>query len=256
MTILLSNAIVKKILVIVHQATSDPGLVGQLLRKNACELDIRVPSQQEELPPTMDNHVGCVVFGGPMSANDSETLPFIRTELDWIPVPLESGKPFLGICLGAQLLARVLGAAVAPHPEGKVEIGYFPVVPTPAGREDFGELLHVYHWHREGFELPKGAVKLAESEIFPNQAFRYGETAYGVQFHPEMTQEMLEKWTTLGAEMLTLPGAQSRDEQIQKHSLYATAMENWLESFLCRWLGNVALGVHTTHTDSTNKACA
>lgn len=246
----------KKILVIVHQASSDPGLVGQFLCQHGYELDIRVPSQQDELPSTMDNHSGCVIFGGPMSSNDDNTLPFIRTELNWIPVALESGKPYLGICLGAQLLARVLGATVAPHPEGKVEIGYFPIAPTVAGSEYFDKPLHVYHWHREGFELPKGAIKLAAGETFPNQAFRYGKNAYGVQFHPEMTQPMMEKWIASGAHMLTMPGAQSWDEQIQNHAVYAAAMENWLAGFLCRWLGDVALPLYTSYTNSTDKACA
>lgn len=79
-----------------------------------------------------------------MSANDDQTLPFIRTELDWIPTALGSGKPFLGICLGAQLLARTLGATVAPHPESQAEIGYFPVVPTRSGREYFDGPLKMY----------------------------------------------------------------------------------------------------------------
>jgi GMP synthase (glutamine-hydrolysing) len=209
--------LVKKILIVVHQPTSDTGLVGQILRAWGYTLDIRVMSQQgSELPPTMDNHEAVIIFGGPMSANDRETLPFIGTELDWIPVALESGKPYLGICLGAQLLARVLGATVQPHPDGMVE-------------------------------LPKGAVSLFKGEVFKNQAFRYGENAYGVQFHPEMTREMMERWTTEGAHMLTLPGAQSRDEHLYQHSLYAIAMENWLKGFLCHWLGQDAI---------TQKVCA
>jgi GMP synthase (glutamine-hydrolysing) len=239
--------LVKKILIVVHQPTSDTGLVGQILRAWGYTLDIRVMSQQDELPPTMDNHEGVIIFGGPMSANDRETLPFIGTELDWIPVALESGKPYLGICLGAQLLARVLGATVQPHPDGRVEIGYFPVMPTGMDSEHFDQPLYVYHWHREGFELPKGAVSLFKGETFENQAFRYGENAYGVQFHPEMTREMMERWTTEGAHMLTLPGAQSRDEHFYQHSLYAIAMENWLKRFLCHWLGQDAI---------TQKVCA
>lgn len=227
----------KKILIVVHQPTSDTGLVGQILRAWGYTLDIRVPSQQDELPPTMDNHDAVIIFGGPMSANDRNTLPFIGTELDWIPVALESGKPYLGICLGAQLLAHVLGATVQPHPNSLVEIGYFPVMPTGMDDEHFSQPLHVYHWHREGFELPKGAVPLLRGEIFPNQAFRYGENAYGVQFHPEMTRDMMELWTTNGADMLSLPGALSRDKQFYQHSLYALAMEHWLKGFLCHWLG-------------------
>lgn len=228
---------VRKILIIVHQAKSDPGCVGQILRKNGYELDIRCPSNHDQLPTTMDNHDGVVIFGGPMSANDSD-LPFIRQELDWIPMALETDKPFLGICLGAQLLARVLGAKVSPHPDGMTEIGYFPIVSTAAAYPIFEHPLYVYHWHREGFELPKGATKLAEGEIFVNQAFRYGKRAYGLQFHPEATEAIVKRWTTLGAEMLVLPGAQSRDEQISKHALYGVAKDSWLEGFLRLWLGD------------------
>jgi len=227
---------VKKILLIVHQQTSNPGRVGQMLSDQGYALDIRCPSQQEELPTTMENHEAVVIFGGPMSANDSE-MPFIRTELDWIPTALDSHKPFLGICLGAQLLARVLGATVAPHPENKADIGYLPVVPTLDGRDYFGRALNFYHWNREGFELPDGAVLLASGEAFVNQAFRYGEAAYGLQFHPEMTTDMIDRWTTLGAEHLTCPGAQSRDEQMQKHALYEPAVEDWLKGFFALWLG-------------------
>lgn len=223
----------KKILVIVHQKTSDPGRVGRMLRERGYSLDIRSPSQQEELPASMDNHEAVVVFGGPMSANDSE-IPFIRTELDWIPTAIASGKPFLGICLGAQLLARALGAKVAPHPEGKAEIGYSSVLPVD--QEHFSKLLYLYHWNQEGFELPTDAILLAAGETFPNQAFRYGETAYGLQFHPEVTGEMMKKWTILGAEYLTLPGAQSRDEQMQKQPFYDPAAEAWLEGFLDLWI--------------------
>lgn len=127
----------RKILLIIQQPTSETGRVGQLLRQSGYILDIRCPSLQDQLPATMDEHEGVVIFGGPMSANDSETLPFIRTELDWIGTALDSHKPFLGICLGAQLLARVLGATVAPHPDGIAEVGYYPVVPTQAGQTHF-----------------------------------------------------------------------------------------------------------------------
>lgn len=233
----------KKILLIVHQKTSESGLVGQILTKNGYELDMCCPAIEQELPATMDNHEAVVIFGGPMSANDSETLPFIRTELDWIPIALDSGKPFFGICLGAQLLARVLGASVSPHPKEMTEIGYFPIVPADTSVNYFDVPRYVYHWHREGFELPSGAQLLAKGEVFESQAYRYGETAYGVQFHPEITKEMMGKWTTLGAQMLTLPGAQSREEQMQKYSRYGGESETWLEGFLCYWLDTAKVQV-------------
>lgn len=226
----------KPILIVVHQATSTPGLVGEVLQHKGYELDIRCPAEGDELPPTMDGHLAAIVFGGPMSANDSETLPFIRQELHWIPLALESEKPFFGICLGAQLLAKVLGAKVSPHPEGIAEIGYFPITPTEAIAPQFPFPQYVYHWHREGFELPAGAQLLATGKTFPNQAFRYGKNAYAVQFHPEITRNMVKKWTRFAADMLTLPGAQSRDRHLHHNRLYAKESEIWLREFLENWL--------------------
>jgi GMP synthase (glutamine-hydrolysing) len=227
-----------QVLVIVHQETSDPGRIGQCLRHQGYHLDIRCPAVGDPLPPTLDAHNGVVVFGGPMSANDDPTLPFIRTELDWIEtVALPSDRPYLGICLGAQLLARVLGARVAPHPQDVREIGYVPITVTPAGEEDFGcSALHVFQWHGEGFDIPTGAVQLAQGHVFPNQAFRYGDRAYGLQFHPEITRAMIDLWTTKAADQLHLPGAQPRHLQFQQHDLYSGAIATWLSEFLDQWL--------------------
>jgi GMP synthase (glutamine-hydrolysing) len=231
---------VKKILFIFHKPTTNPGPVGQILIEHGYQIDLRVPREGDLLPSTMNDHEAAISFGGSMSANDSETLPFIRTELDWIPKVLESGKPFLGICLGAQLLARTLGAKVALHPQGKVEIGYHPIIPTVAGSQYFESQLSFYHWNSEGFELPSDAVKLASGERFENQAFRYGENAYGVQFHPEISASVLQEWaatTDLETERkLKLPGAQSWQEQLDKHSQYASGVEQWLERFFSLWL--------------------
>lgn len=226
----------KKVLIVVHQETSDPGLVGQLLHENGCMLDIRCPAIGNLLPESVDGYAGVVVFGGPMSANDDAELPFIRTELDWIPTVLESAKPFLGICLGAQLLARVLGAQVAPHPEGRREIGYVPIQPVLHSHNPFAKLTHVYQWHKEGFELPRDAVLLATGEVFPNQAFCYGDTAYGVQFHPEITRTMIDVWTSRAGEQLLCPDAQPYEEQVQQHDRHAATIQSWLKGFLHHWL--------------------
>jgi GMP synthase (glutamine-hydrolysing) len=226
----------RQILVIVHQDTSNPGLVGQKLRSRGYHLDLRCPAVGDDLPPTLADHEAAVIFGGPMSANDDDTLPFIRAELDWIAIALASGKPYLGICLGAQLLARALGAQVTPHDTGYREIGYFDLHPTATGRHYIPEPMAVYHWHREGFDVPTGAVQLAQGQAFPNQAFSYNDTAIGLQFHPEITTQLIEEWTDRGADQLDLPGAQPRDLHFQKHRQFGAKVDTWLDRFLDTWL--------------------
>jgi len=233
---------VKHVLIILHQAISEPGLVGTLLQAQGYELDVRCPATGAELPSDLDQHAGVVVFGGPMSANDDDTLPFIRLELDWIETVLAAQTPFLGICLGAQLLARVLGATVSRHPEGIREIGYVPIQPTlpPNGVPNpLSALQQVYHWHQEGFDLPHTATLLATGEVFPHQAFRYGN-AYGVQFHPEITMPMIERWTTEAADHLLLPGAQPREVQMQQHQEHGPKVADWLNQFLAQWLNSTS----------------
>ena len=223
------------ILMIVHQESSDPGRVGDMLRARGYRLDIRRPCLGQELPATMDGHTGCVVFGGPMSANDDH-LCFIRDEIDFIPRVVESGKPYLGICLGAQLLARAGGAKVAPHRDGWHEIGYYPVKPTEAGRGLFPDPLHIFQWHGEGFDLPAGAERLASTGWYPNQAMRVGTSAYGLQFHPEVTGAMMQRWSQMAGHRLVLPGAQARETMRQGFARFDAGISAWLDGFLDKWL--------------------
>ena len=103
-------------LIVLHQETSTPGRIGYALRQRGYALDVRRPRFGDPLPETMAGHAGAIIFGGPMSAND--TVDFIRREIDWLRVPLKEQKPFLGICLGAQMLAHHLGSRVYRHPDG------------------------------------------------------------------------------------------------------------------------------------------
>ena len=109
------------ILIVMHQETSTPGRVGYSLRKRGYALDMRRPRFGDALPDTLGEHAGAIIFGGPMSANDEDD--FIRREIDWLAVPLRENKPFLGICLGAQMLAHHLGSRVYRHPDGHAEVG-------------------------------------------------------------------------------------------------------------------------------------
>ncbi len=227
------------VLIVLHQDTSTPGRVGRLLQERGHPLDIRRPRYGDPLPDTLRDHAGAAVFGGPMSANDPEE--FIRREIDWVGVALREDKPFLGLCLGAQLLARHLGARVWPHPDGRAEIGYYPLVPTPAGEALAARIgaswpAQVYHWHREGFDAPAGAETLATGDDFPTQAIRAGRAAYGLQFHPEVTHAMLCRWTVRGVERLSLPGAQDRHRQIEGRLQHDPGVARWLDAFLDHWL--------------------
>lgn len=225
----------RPVLIILHQEMSTPGRVGNALRRLGYTLDIRRPRFGDALPETMEGHAAAAIFGGPMSANDSDD--FIRREIDWTAVPLRERAPLLGVCLGAQMLARQLGTRVYAHSEGHAEVGYYPIRPTAAGRalcDPWPD--RVYQWHREGFELPQGAELLAEGDSFPVQAFRYGPAAYALQFHPEVTHAMMYRWTVRGHARTFLPGAQKRWEHFAGRAVYDMAERAWLEMFLARWL--------------------
>ena len=198
------------VLIVLHGELSTPGRVAIQLRNRDIPLDVRRPRFGDDLPKTLEAHSGAVIFGGPQSANDDDEI--VKREIDWIGVPLKEKKPFLGICLGAQMLAKQLGARVYKHADGHAEVGYYPIRPTAEGRavcKDWPD--HVYQWHREGFDLPDRAVMLAEGDSFPVQAFSYGGTAYALQFHMDVTHATMCRWTTRGHERMTLPNAKPRE---------------------------------------------
>jgi GMP synthase (glutamine-hydrolysing) len=150
----------------------------------------------EPLPDWRD-FAAIVAMGGPMSVNDEEELPWLRAEKALIAEAVRAGLPFFGACLGVQLLAVSLGAEVAPGPAP--EVGILPVFLTEAAASDpvFADLpreLLTLQWHGDTFSLPEGAVLLASSPAYPNQAFRWGRSAYGVQFHLELSREMAAEW--------------------------------------------------------------
>jgi GMP synthase (glutamine-hydrolysing) len=224
-----------QILLILHQETSTPGRVGMMLQEMGYALDIRRPPLGHELPATLEDHAGAVMFGGPMSANDPEE--YVKREIDWIGVPLKEEKPFFGICLGAQMLVKHLGGEVAPDPDGYAEIGYYPLRATNEGGRIMEWPPMIYQWHREGFSLPAGATLLATGDVYENQALRCGKNAFGVQFHAELTHAMLNRWTTRGAHRMGLNGAQDRKLHFEGRYLHDGAVRQWLRDFLQLWVG-------------------
>jgi len=223
----------RPVLIILHQEHSTPGRVGQMLTAMGYRLDIRRPALGDALPHNTRDHAGVAIFGGPMSANDPDA--FIKREIEFIEVPLKEETPFLGICLGAQMLAKSIGGRVAPHPEGKVEIGYYDLAPTPEGERLIDWPRKVYQWHREGFETPQGTERLATGHHYEEQAFRVGRNAFGIQFHPELTLAMLYRWTTRGHARMSLPGARKRSDHFSGRAVHDAPVKDWLRRFLDRW---------------------
>lgn len=138
-----------------------------------------------------------IILGGPISVNDATMFPFIDTEINLLKQRIAADKPTLGICLGAQLIASALGANIYPGREK--EIGWYGLSLTAAGEQSALRYLNaghcsMLHWHGETFDLPDGAILLASSEKYPNQAFSVGKKTLALQFHPEITQHGMEKW--------------------------------------------------------------
>ena len=191
------------VLVLKHLSCEPPGLIGEALAARGLRFRMIESPLGEPVPIAPAGHAALVVTGGPMGVCDGDRCPFLRAEAALIERFLQARLPVLGVCLGNQLLAHVLGSEVTPGP--KKELGWLPIHSTPEGNADplfrhVGESLTVTHWHGDRFDLPSGAVHLASSELTPIQAFRYGRSAYGVLCHLELTEEILAEWRAAFAE--------------------------------------------------------
>ena len=183
------------VLVLQHIAPETPGLVARELE--ACSLDLRFvrPFEGEPVPRDLGDAAGLLIMGGPMGVYEVDRYPYLADEMRLIEQALAAKTPILGICLGSQLLARVLGSSVI---KGKrKEIGWHKLTLTADAFLDplFKGLESSFiglHWHGDIFDLPKAATSLASSELTQHQAFRYGTSAYGLLFHMEATREIIE----------------------------------------------------------------
>jgi GMP synthase (glutamine-hydrolysing) len=182
------------ILVLRHSRRDEMGFIAESLERYALPYAYLDLHDDSPVPVPLDAAAALIVLGGPMSVNDGHH--FLEKEKRLIGEAMSRDKPVLGVCLGSQLMATVLGERVFRIP--KPEIGWFAVRATAAAETDplfrgWSEQ-PVFHWHNEGFQLPGGAVCLAESDAWGNQAFRYGDRHWGVQFHPEVTPAIIASW--------------------------------------------------------------
>ena len=214
---------------IVHQKRSSTGDVGYKLKQRGYELDVKRPVFGEALPDNMDNHDLAVIYGGPPSANDN--LEYIKYETEWISTALKYDKPFLGICLGAQMLANNLGGSVQRSKDKSFEIGFYDINPVKAGLKLFQGQKTFFQWHKEGFSTPSTCELLATGDTFQEQAFQY-KNAYGIQFHPEVNLRMHFKWLYYAGYMLREKGAQNKMHQLNLRVKHGKKINMWLDYFL------------------------
>ena len=187
----------KKLLVLQHVAHELLGTLNPLLKRAGFRIRYVNFARHPDAQPSLDGYDGLVILGGPMSANDAGRLPHLTTELKLIEGAMGRDMPVLGICLGAQLIAKTLGAPVYRNPEK--EIGWYDVSPTDEAGSDplLGGLQKaekIFQWHGETFDIPRSTRHLAFSSICANQAFRYGAKVYGFQFHMEVDEPMIHRW--------------------------------------------------------------
>ena len=232
-------------LVLQHIACEPPGVFEDVLRERGAEL-CRVEIDEGEPLPDWRRFDAVVAMGGPMSATDDAELPWLTDEKRLIAEAVEAGTPFWGVCLGVQLLAGSLGARVYPGP--LPEVGLLPVTLTPEAGLDpvFSALprsFETLQWHGDTFDLPAGAVRLAGSPAYPNQAFRFGAAAYGVQFHLEVSARMALEWAEVPAYAASLEqtlGREGADAFLAQIAEQAGSMQARGRVLFERWLDRAA----------------
>jgi GMP synthase (glutamine-hydrolysing) len=201
------------------------------LARSGRAYEVLRPFAGDRLPETMDGISAAVIYGGAQEIYQTDQYPFLRDEHAFAARAVAADVPLLGICLGAQCIAYAHGARVAPRSDGAYEFGYYPVTPTEAGRTLLPAPQAMPQWHWHGFDLPEGAELLAASAAFPHQAFRLG-SAYGFQFHPEVTAGLMHYWQGTDAAPWGAPGAQSRVEQDRLMEAHDAAIDTWFNRFL------------------------
>lgn len=214
-----------------HEEFEGPGRIADWLQESGWQVTGSMMHEGAGLPAP-DSADLFIFMGGGMSVNDEERLPWLAAEKKFLRAAIAADRAVLGVCLGAQLIASALGARVYPNPSGR-EVGWHPVRGTSGPPFDLPSPLEVFHWHGETFDLPAGAVRLAESDACLNQAFLLGRAVIGLQFHPEATPESVAALVASCPEDLRpAPFVQSPDRILSAEAGTFEAMHRFLGRIL------------------------
>ncbi len=233
----------KQVVALRHLAFEDLGSFAEVLLERGFTLDyvdVGVDGLNTLDPCAADLWV---VLGGPIGACDEADYPYLRDELALLEQRLQADLPTLGICLGAQLMARALGARVYPGPAK--EIGWAPLTLTDAGHTSAvapldGAETSMLHWHGDTFELPEGAKRLASTGVCANQVFSWGERVLAFQCHPEVKTAQMERWLIGHTAELAAEGLSVTDLRAQNQAL-GPVLERQGQRFFAEWLEQVGL---------------
>lgn len=202
------------VLTLQHVHCETLGTIADALQSAGVRAEYVRPFEGEPVPGTVGDAAGLVVMGGPMGVYDHPTYPFLLDEMRLIEQAIREGKPVLGVCLGSQLIAAALGATVRKG--RRKEIGWHTVTLTGDGAADplwtgIESPFVAFHWHGDVFDLPKGAVSLASSDLTECQAYRYGGKVYGFLFHMEVTDGLIQGMAGTFADELREEGIDGRE---------------------------------------------
>lgn len=228
------------ITVLQQVAWEGPGLIGEVAAERGVELQIIDAPRVVLEPVIIEGSNGLVILGGPQGVYEAEEYPWLKQELSLCRYALQQKIPVLGICLGSQLLAAAAGGRV--YAAGHKEIGWVTISTSKLDREDslFSDMpdsLNVFQWHGDTFELPPGAELLASSSLFPHQAFRLDNSAYGLQFHLEVTTEMIQEWLTIYKDELLGFGGEGAFDLISRETRQnAGELRKIATGFFRKWI--------------------
>ncbi|MDJ0709908.1 MAG: type 1 glutamine amidotransferase [Woeseiaceae bacterium] len=245
-----------KVLVFQHVPFEPLGTLDPLLKDAGFRIRYVNFGREPEQCPDLGRYEALIVLGGPMNADQINSYPNLLTEVEIIREAVETGMSVLGICLGAQLLAKALGGSVKRNEVR--EIGWYDVELTEAGRDDpvlstFAPRQEVFQWHEDGITLPEDCQLLASSPASPVQAFRYGDHAYGFQFHLEANRPLIERWLSvpIHAEVLNEEAGHIDPEEIRARiDTSVDALQALSKATFSRWIDRFDLGSRRHHLPS------